>query len=77
MCSGAAAAGGQARVIVSQGRGKRAEQEDEKEQNGSATPHMGLSVHEYVAMWGEMGWARQAFSYHQGIARVLCQTSVE
>jgi len=44
----AAAAGRQAGVIVSQGRGQRAEQEEEQEQNGSATPHVELSLQEAV-----------------------------
>jgi hypothetical protein len=48
MCAVAAAACGQARVVISQDRGQGAEQEDEKEQNGRATPHMELSVQEGV-----------------------------
>jgi hypothetical protein len=48
----AAAAGRQAGVVVSQGRGQRAEQEEgdeeSREQNGNAAPHVELSLQEAV-----------------------------
>jgi hypothetical protein len=44
----AAATGRQTGVVVSQGSGQGAEQEDGKQQNGSATPHMEHSLQEGV-----------------------------
>jgi hypothetical protein len=55
MCTVAAAAGGQAGNIVSQGSGQGAEQEDGQKQNGSAAPHMELSVQEGVCGTGRVG----------------------
>jgi hypothetical protein len=42
----AAAAGREAGIVVSESCGEGAEQEDGQEQNGSAAPHMELSVQE-------------------------------
>jgi hypothetical protein len=66
----AAAAGGQAGVIVPQGRGQGAEQEEAQEQKGNAAPHMELSVQERVAGWDGREKAKHAFSYHQRNAGV-------
>jgi hypothetical protein len=43
------AAGRQAGVVVSQSCGQRAEQKKREEQNGSAAPHMELSLQEQIA----------------------------
>jgi len=53
MCAVAAAACRQAGFVVSQCCGQRTEQEDNQEQNGSATPHMELSVQESLCEVGQ------------------------